>query len=139
MRRVIGETKPGTTVQVQLLREGKTVEIPVTVAALDEQALAEADRAARETMQRIGIAVEIVPPEIAREYGLREGEGVVVTGVARRGRFVGVKVGDVILSINGEAVNSPDEFLEVVGSLRQNQPITLVLRDAESERMISIR
>ncbi|MCU0707119.1 MAG: Do family serine endopeptidase [Pirellula sp.] len=139
MRRAIGETKPGVTVAMKILREGKTMEIPVTVAALDEQALVASERQATETMQRLGIAVEEVPVEIARRYGLREGEGVVVTGVARRGRFIGVNVGDVIVSVNGNKVNSTDEFLEVLGELRQGQPVTFVIRDAESERMVTIR
>ncbi len=139
MRRAIGETKPGVTVAMKILREGKTMEIPVTVAALDEQALVASERQAAETMQRLGIAVEDVPVEIARRYGLREGEGVVVTGVARRGRFIGVNVGDVIVSVNGNKVNSTDEFLEVLGELRQGQPVTFVIRDAESERMVTIR
>jgi serine protease Do len=139
MRRAIGETKPGVTVAMKILRDGKTMEIPVTVAALDEQALVASERQATETMQRLGIAVEDVPAEISRRYGLQEGEGVVVTGVARRGRFIGVNVGDVIVSVNGTKVNSTDEFLEVLGELRQGQPVTFVIRDAESERMVTIR
>jgi serine protease Do len=139
MRRAIGETKPGVTVAMKILRDGKTMEIPVTVAALDEQALVASERQTAETMQRLGIAVEDVPVEISRRYGLREGEGVVVTGVARRGRFMGVNVGDVILSVNGTKVNSTDEFLEVLGELRQGQAVTFVIRDAESERMVTIR
>jgi len=139
MRRAIGETRPGTTVQIKLIRDGRTLEIPVTVAALDEKALAASERQASEMMQRLGIAIDVVPSDLARRYGLEEGEGVVVTGVARRGRFLGVGVGDVILSVNGTKVNSPDEFLEIVGELRQGQAITLVIRNAESERMVTIR
>ncbi|MFN6130192.1 MAG: Do family serine endopeptidase [Planctomycetota bacterium] len=139
MRRTIGEIKPGTTVSVKVLRDGRTTEIPVTVSALDEQALATSERQSMENMQRLGIAVDQVPAELSRRYGLREGEGVVVTGLARRSRFTGINVGDVILSVNGTKINSADEFLEVLGEVRQGQPMTLVVRDAESERMITIR
>lgn len=139
MRRAIGETKPGTTVTIRVLREGKTAEFPVTVAALDEQALAASQQQSMETMERLGIAVDQVPADIARRYGLRDGEGVIVTGVARKSRFVGVKPGDVILSVNGNKTNSSDEFLEALGEVRQGKAITFVIRDADSERMITIR
>jgi len=45
----------------------------------------------------------------------------------------------VILSVNGTKTNSTDEFLEVVGELRQGDAITMVIRDSESERMVTIR
>jgi serine protease Do len=139
MRRAIGETKPGTTVTIRILREGKSMDYPVTVAALDEQALAASQQQSMETMERLGIAVDQVPADIARRYGLRDGEGVIVTGVSRKSRFVGVKPGDVILSVNGNKTNSSDEFLEALGEVRQGKGVTFVIRDAESERMITIR
>jgi serine protease Do len=139
MRRAIGETKPGTTVTIRILREGKSLDYPVTVAALDEQALAASQQQSMETMERLGIAVDQVPADIARRYGLRDGEGVIVTGVSRKSRFVGVKPGDVILSVNGNKTNSSDEFLEALGEVRQGKGVTFVIRDAESERMITIR
>jgi serine protease Do len=139
MRRAIGETKPGTTVKIRVLREGKTVDFPVTVAALDEQALATSQQQSMETMERLGIAIDQVPTDIARRYGLRDGEGVIVIGVARKSRFIGVKPGDVILSVNGNKTNSSDEFLEALGEVRQGAATTFVIRDAESERMITIR
>lgn len=139
MRRAIGETKPGTSVAIQVLRDGRKIEIPVVVAALDEEALAASEQQSMEAMKRMGIAVTDVPSEVSRAYGLREGEGVVVTGVSRRGRFVGVNVGDVILSVNGTKTNSADDFLTAVGEVRQGDTMTLVIRDAESERMVKIR
>lgn len=139
MRRAIGETKPGTTVTIRVLREGKSLDFPVTVAALDEQALAASQQQSMETMERLGIAVDQVPSDIAKRYGLRDGEGVIVTGVARKSRFVGIKPGDVILSVNGNKTNSSDEFLEALGEVRQGKAVTFVIRDAESERMITIR
>jgi serine protease Do len=139
MRRAIGETKPGTTVAIQVLRDGRKIEIPVMVAALDEEALAASEQQTMEAMKRMGIAVTEVPSEISKAYGLREGEGVVVTGVSRRGRFVGINVGDVILSVNGTKTNSAEDFLAAVDEVRQGETMTLVVRDAESERMVKIR
>ncbi len=139
MRRAIGETKPGTTVNVKVYRNGKTVDIPVTVAPLDEKALAQVDQQSIEKMQKLGIAVDSVPSSIAKRLQLENGEGVIVTELARRGRFFGVKVGDVILSVNGTAVNSPEEFVDALADSEPGQPLTMVIRDENAEKMITIQ
>jgi serine protease Do len=139
MRRAIGETKPGTTVNVKVYRNGKTLDIPVTVAPLDEKALAQVDQQSIEKMQKLGIAVDSVPSSIAKRLQLESGEGVIVTELARRGKFLGVKVGDVILSVNGQTVNSPDDFLQAISENNPGEPLTLVIRDENAEKMITIQ
>lgn len=139
MRRAVGESKPGSTLKFKLLRNGKTVEIPVLVAALDEKQLAQDQRQQSESLKQLGIAVESVPPQISEELELEEGQGVLVLGLARRGRFTGVQAGDVILSVNGTEVNSPVEFLDAVNAVRKGEPLRLVIRNQEAEKMITIQ
>jgi serine protease Do len=139
MRRAIGETKPGTTVNVKVYRNGKTLDIPVTVAPLDDKALAQVDQQSIEKMQKLGIAVDSVPSSIAKRLQLESGEGVIVTELARRSKFLGVKVGDVILSVNGQTVNSPEEFLQAISENNPGEPLTLVIRDENAEKMITIQ
>lgn len=139
MRRAIGETKPGTTVSVKIYREGKTMEVPVTVAVLDEKALAASDRQTEQTLQRLGFDVDKVPENIARKLQLEAGEGVIVTELNRRNRIPGLKVGDVILSVNGTPVNSTEDFLGAIEEIRAGEGISLVIRDEKSERMVTVR
>jgi serine protease Do len=139
MRRAIGETKPGTTVKMGLLRGGKNIVLPVTVEALDENALAASEQQAKQSMQKLGVAVDSVPREFARKLGLDDGEGVVVLGVARRGRFAGLKIGDVIVSVNGKSVSTAEDFVDAVSAVREGQPLKLVVKNEESDQMITIR
>jgi serine protease Do len=139
MRRAIGETKPGTTVSVKIYRDGKTIDVPVEVAALDEKALAASERQANESLQRLGFAVDAVPAKIAKNLQLEPGEGVIVTEISRRSRIPGLKVGDVILSVNGTAVSSVEDFAEALGEVRAGEALSMVIRDANSERMITVR
>jgi len=139
MRRAIGETKPGTTVKIGLLRGGKNIVLPVTVEALDEKALAASEQQSKQSMQKLGVAVDSVPRELARKLGLDDGEGVVVLGVARRGRFAGLKIGDVIVSVNGTSVSTAEDFVNAVNSVREGQPLKLVVKNEESDQMITIR
>jgi len=139
MRRAIGETKPGTTVSVKIFRDGKTLEVPVTVAVLDEKALAASDRQAEQSLQRLGFEVDSVPANIARKLQLEAGEGVIVTEISRRNRIPGLKVGDVILSVNGTAVSSTEDFLGAIEEIRAGEGLSLVIRDERSERMVTVR
>lgn len=62
-----------------------------------------------------------------------------MTEISRRSRIPGLKVGDVILSVNGTAVSSVEDFVEAIGEVRAGEPLSLVIRDANSERMITVR
>jgi len=139
MRRAIGETKPGKSVNVKIYRDGKTIDVPVTVAALDEKALASNERQSMERAQKLGIVVDEVPPGIYKKLQLEAGEGVIITEISRRSRIPGVKVGDVILSINGTPVNSVEDFVQSLGEIRAGEALSLVIRDENSERMVTIR
>jgi S1-C subfamily serine protease len=90
-------------------------------------------------MQKLGIAVDSVPSSIAKRLQLESGEGVIVTELVRRSKFIGVKVGDVILSVNGQAVNSPEDFLQALSENNAGEPLTLVIRDENAEKMITIQ
>jgi S1-C subfamily serine protease len=101
--------------------------------------LAASERQANESLQRLGFAVDAVPAKIAKNLQLEPGEGVIVTEISRRSRIPGLKVGDVILSVNGTAVSSVEDFAEALGEVRAGEALSMVIRDANSERMITVR
>ena len=80
-----------------------------------------------------------MPAKIANSLQLESGEGVIVTEISRRNRIPGLKVGDVILSVNGKAVGSVEDFVEALGEVRAGEAVSMVIRDANSERMITVR
>jgi serine protease DegQ len=69
----------------------------------------------------MGLVPGPITPEIQQQLGLTETEGVVVLSVSAGGPAddAGLKPGDVLVSIDGEAVRSPEELL---GALRQQKP-----------------
>jgi len=70
---------------------------------------------------------------------LEPGEGVVIASLDRRGRLPGVRVGDVILSVNGTKVGSPDEFSDAVSNVRKGESLVLVIRDERADKMVTIQ
>src|SRR3954454_7510446 len=64
----------------------------------------------------LGVTIQPVTSELAQGLGLKEARGVAISGVSPDGPAdrAGLKAGDVILQINGKAVNDPNELRNTV-------------------------
>jgi serine protease Do len=115
-------TKPGTTVPVKIVRNKQQRTLQVTIDALD--LLADADegpQARASTESGIGIQIEALTPQMSRRLELPAGQGgVLITEVMpdSNAERAGVGEGDVILSINGVRVNTPDEAVRALDASR---------------------
>lgn len=81
----------------------------------------------------LGIEAQIVPPDIIRDAGLDQG-GVMVAGVLREGPadHAGIIPGDIILRIDDQPVNNPQEAIERIARMQPGRNITLsILRGWE--------
>jgi serine protease Do len=118
--KMVVATKPGTSVQVKVLRNKQEKTLNVVVDELDLEAEQNAGRRAPQTDQpapeeqgagSFGLTLEPVTPQIARRLRLPSGRtGAVVTDVDPDGSSAGALAqGDVILSVNGQAVSNAVE------------------------------
>lgn len=67
-----------------------------------------------------GFAAQQVDERVARYFGLDEAQGIIVSDVVRSSpaEEAGVKVGDIILEVNGEKVNSEFDFVGILADKR---------------------
>ena len=115
--KMVTATKPGTSVPVKVLRDGKERTFNVTVDELDLDA-EQAGRQSRNNPDRaepteqggdsFGITLGNLTPQVARQLQLPSGRtGAVVRDVDPNGPSAGaLRPGDVILSVNRQAVSS---------------------------------
>lgn len=77
----------------------------------------------------LGVTVQAVTSDIAASLGLNQVEGVLVNAVNAGGPAdqAGVKQGDVILQINGQGVNGPNELRNAVADMTPGSEVTLTL------------
>lgn len=141
-RNEIAATKPGTTVTLDVMRDGKTSAVKAT---LSESAPAKgADREGEEGDDRgakYGMTVEPITPEIARQLGLdRDARGVVITGVDPAGAAAsaGLREGDVIQQVNGRAVRSADEVRSALNA-STGKPSVLLIQRGDTTVFIPLR
>jgi serine protease Do len=95
-------------VTVKVLRDGKEKTFSLTVTELKEERQALLGDEEEEEGISVGLAVENLTPELARRFGLKETQGVVVMRVVpgSAAAEAGIRPGDVILELNGQAVRS---------------------------------
>ncbi len=86
----------------------------------------------------IGVFIKEVTPVDAKGVGLERPMGVLVTSLqkGRAAEQAGIQPGDVILKVNGEEVNQPNELQAKVGTYNPGDEIELeIWRDERSKKM----
>ncbi len=104
--------KPGATTHLQVWRKGKPVDVDVTLAEMkDNVTVARADATPGGDGGRLGVAVRQLRPEEAKRLGsIPNGNGLVVEEANGPAADAGIQPGDVILSFNGQAVESAEQL-----------------------------
>ncbi len=132
----ISSRKPGSKATLGFVRNGKEQTTTVTIAnraKLFASRLGEEEEGGGETApteSKLGISVQSVTPEIADRLNIPPGKGVIVSEV-KPGSFgddVGLSRGDVILEINRQPVNSPEDFSKVQSQLKSGQDVVFLVR-----------
>jgi Do/DeqQ family serine protease len=135
LRNRIAGTKPGSTIELEIVRNGKTETVRATLGALEptrRRASRDNEESEGSGFGPTGMAVESLTPQVARELGLSDRkEGVVVRDVNPDGAAAsaGLQPGDVISQVNGEAVKSPNELKAALTASGQRPALLLVTRE----------
>jgi len=126
---IVGRTKVGKTVDVEVLRNGKKQTIPLKIGKLppDDQLQASAKGVRGDRTGRLGVAVTNLTDEQREALEIPEG-GVLVEevldGPAKR---AGIRANDVILMINGQDVKDVAGFKQQVKDLPKDKPVAVLV------------
>lgn len=147
--RMVGNTKPGSRVNLTVFRRGGQRELPITVAEIEqEQAAArtrpiqpapdEKAKASSPAAQSIGVVVAELSANEKRDAKVKGGVKVqaVSEGAAQR---AGLREGDIIVAIGNTEINSVKEFDAAVAKLDKTKPIPVLLRRGELASYLLIR
>ena len=125
--RMVADTPVGRDVPVTVVRDGKTLRLQAKVAKLEEPDQKVAAEAGEKG--KLGVMVEPVTPEIARELGLKHGTGVVVRRVedGSPAANAGIKAGDVILQVDRQPVKDVAGLKSLIVKHAKGTPMVVLL------------
>jgi S1-C subfamily serine protease len=131
-RNEIAATKPGSSVTLKVLRDGKTIEVKPTLeemtAARDGNRSLDGER---EGSGKYGMAVEPLTPELAARLNLdRNIRGVVITNVdpSSAAASAGLRQGDVIQQVNGKTVSDAEDVRDALNDVSGKPSVLLIAR-----------
>jgi serine protease Do len=129
LRLKISMMKPGTTVHLNLFRDGQEKDVAVTLGELPSDSERASNNGAGESGPTDGIEVDNLTPEISRELGLPPGtHGVVVSAVdgASSAAEAGLQRGDVIEEVNRKPVDNVTTFDQAMNKAGKDSVLLLV-------------
>lgn len=133
---VVGRTKAETVVDVEVVREGKLKTVEVEIGLLPERP-EQQFRTGRQILDnRLGISVVDLTDELRERLDLDK--GVAISRISfGPGRTAGLQRGDVITTIDGEAVSDVEQFERIVRDLPADTAIHMrVVRDGRPEYLV---
>ena len=140
LQRMVAEHAPGQEVQVEVIRYGKAMRLPVRLReAPITQPVARTERPDTEAPRGLGLEVTDLDGRTAARLGYAEGGGAVVSRVtpfsaADRKR---VLEGERIAEINGQPVASAREARGILRRLGSGQIVSLLLQSSDGRTYIA--
>jgi serine protease Do len=143
--RIVGSTKPGAKIALQVWRKGESRDLQLTVGEMESE---RAPRAARGQngggpsapsagVNALGLTVSEIPDD--RKAQLRIKNGVVVDAVEGAAARAGLRPGDVILSLDNQDVTSVRQLSEMAAKLDKGRTHVLLVRRGDNATFVPIR
>lgn len=138
---IIAAYKPGTRVDVLLLRKGKEKTVTIKLGRRPDEDETEESVEEGDAATKIGIRVQDLSDEIARRFDLEDREGVIISEIERNSIAAkeGLRRGDIILEVNQEPVRSARDFRLKVKAANEGDTILMYVKRGDRRFFVGLR
>ncbi len=139
LRNMVATTKPGDTVNIMVMRNGKALSIKVVVGELPDGVAAVEIPEKFDNVLR-GVQVQDLTDEMIKRLGItKKIRGVIITNISEDSPSSGIlSEGDIILEVNKTPVSNVREYNEIVSKIEKNQEVLLLIMRGGSNLYITI-
>ncbi len=140
----IAAKHPGHVTALNVVRARQHLLIKVTVAELPTEAEMAADRRPSRGQSEevsLGVTVEPMSKHLAKEYGIEDVQGVIVTAVKQdsAAEASGLKDGDIITEVNRKHVTNLGQFREAIKTADAKAGIMINLISDGASRFVVLK
>jgi serine protease Do len=128
---LVGQKKPGTKIMLKVLRDGKSMSVPVTLEELGNRTAEGSDRSSNgEGKMHWGIGLGNLSPELRDQLQApREIHGAVIEQVqpGSPADNAGLQQGDIILEVNRHRVQTPSDVQQALAKVTKGEDALLLV------------
>ncbi|HEY7531360.1 MAG TPA: DegQ family serine endoprotease, partial [Nitrospiraceae bacterium] len=141
LQRMVTRTTVGTKVPVTVIRDGHEKKLTVTIGEQPETARMAKAQTEQADYAFAGVAVQDLDRETAKELGIKEKHGVVVTNVEPDSGAdkAGLMPGDVIREINRQPVKSVKDFEKASAGVKKGESVLILINRRGSSLFLSAK
>ena len=137
---LVASTPVDKEVTIKVLRDGKEHTISARIAKLESDGtrLADAKSAGH---GKLGLQVQDLDSQTARQLGVDANKGVVVVGVqpGSPADHASIRQGDVIVEINRKAVKSASDLKEEIAKVPDGKSVLLLVKNEQGSRYVAVK
>ena len=144
LRSMAAESDPGTSANLKLLRDGKVKTVAVTLAtrpADETLAASSKGESDREVSKKLGISIEALTTDVAKQLNLKSEHGVVITDVVggSAAEEAGLHKGDLIKQVNRTDVRTVQDFQKATEKLSNGDSVALLIGRGQNTFFVAVQ
>lgn len=135
-RNLVAMSSPNSYQKLSILRDGKRQDLKVKIGKLDSKS--QLTETTKRESEVLGLTVQSITANLAQEYNVKKGIGVVVTSVKANSvaAMAGIDEGSVILQVDRVPVNSVTEFTSALNKSKNDKSVLLLVLKNNLQRYL---
>jgi serine protease Do len=135
---LVASTPVGKTVEVEVIRKGKQVNLQVKIEKLKESKTLQTDSQAE---PNLGMIVKEITPELAKNMGLSDTRGLVVIQVESNSPAAeaGLLQGDIILEMDQVPLKDLEEFHSRIGAYKEGDTVLFLVKRKSATLYLTVK
>ena len=135
--RIVGNTKPGSKVAVQVWRKGGLKELSIVTGQLPTDEKQAFSSKGQKSYSRGGLVLSELTAEQRRVLNITS--GLLVEEAAGDALRAGIREGDIILAVNNTEVRTVEQFRKLIGAVAVGKSAAILVRRGDSALYIPLK